>query len=109
MIAIRFLLLGLSDCAVITGFTVVFIVIYPVQMYVTEVYIANVQSMFVFMAFKYCYGALHIVLLPLIVLIMKKDIRRAAVNAYVKGKEDDNGEITFEQFQKETGIGVNPG
>jgi len=100
---------GLSDCAVITGFTVVFIVIYPVQMYVTEVYIANVQSMFVFMAFKYCYGALHIVLLPLIVLVMKKDIRRAAVNTYVKGKEDDSGEITFEQFQKETGMGVNPG
>ena len=55
------------------------------------------------------YGALHIVLLPLIVLIMKKDIRRAAVNTYVKGKEDDSGEITFEQFQKETGMGVNPG
>ena len=61
-------------------------------MYVTEVYIANVQSMFVFMAFKYCYGALHIVFLPFIILIMKKDIRRAAVNTYVKGKEDDNGE-----------------
>ena len=109
LIIFSFLLLGLSDCAVLTGFTVVFIVIYPVQMYVTEVYIANVQSMFVFMAFKYCYGALHIVLLPFIILIMKKDIRRAAVNTYVKGKEDDNGEITFEQFQKETGIGVNPG
>ena len=99
---------GLSDCAVITGFTVVFVVIYPVQMYVTEVYIANVQSMFVFMSFKYCYGCLHIVLLPFIILIMKKDIRRAAISTYVKNNTDD-GEITFEQLQEHVGIGVNPG
>ena len=98
----------MSDCAVITGFTVVFVVIYPVQMYVTEVYIANVQSMFVFMSFKYCYGCLHIVLLPFIILIMKKDIRQAAISTYVKNNTEDT-EITYEDIQKNVGIGVTPG
>lgn len=66
---------SLADCGVTIGFTLVFIIVYPVQMYVTEEYIANVQSMFVFMAFKYCYGSLHIVLIPFVILTFKRDIR----------------------------------
>lgn len=83
-------------------------IIYPVQMYVTEEYMANVQSMFVFMSFKYCYGCLHLILLPFIILLVKKDIRQAAIATYVKTNTED-GEITFEQLQEHVGIGVNPG
>lgn len=77
-------------------------------MYVTEEYMANVQSMFVFMSFKYCYGCLHLILLPFIILLVKKDIRQAAVATYVKTNTEDD-EITFEQLQEHVGIGVNPG
>ena len=74
-------------------------------MYVTEEYLANAQSMFVFMSFKYCYGCLHLILLPFIILLMKRDIRRTAIATYVKTNTDD-GEITFEQLQEHVGIGV---
>ena len=91
------------------GFTIIFLIIYPVQMYITEEYLANGQSMFVFMAFKYCYGGLHIVLVPFLILIIKKDIRNAAVHTYIKTRPQEDGEITYEQFQKEVGLGVQPG
>ena len=95
---------GLSDCGVITAFTFVFLIIYPVQMYVTEEYLVH-ESIFVFMSFKYCYGCLHLIFVPLCILIIKRDIRRAAVATYVKTNTDD-GEITFEQLQEHVGIGV---
>ena len=78
-------------------------------MYITEEYLANVHSMFVFMAFKYCYGCLHVVLLPFLILIIKSDIRKATVNTYIKERPGEDVEITAEEFSKQTGIGVTPG
>ena len=50
-------------------------------------------------------GCLHLVLVPFFILLIKRDIRRAAVATYVKTNTDD-GEITFEQLQEHVGIGV---
>ena len=79
------------------------------QMYVTEVYVADDEkySMFAYMVAKYCFGWMHIVSVPLIILAMRRDIRKAAADAYVKGTDD--GEITFEQLQEHVGIGVEIG
>ncbi len=44
----------------------VFLVVYPTHMYVTEVYLATSETHFLFMAFKYCFGCLHLVLLPMV-------------------------------------------
>ena len=96
---------GLSDCGVVTAFTITFLTIYPVQMYFTEEYQWFNESIFIFMSFKYCYGCLHLVLVPFFILLIKRDIRRAAVATYVKTNTDD-GEITFEQLQEHVGIGV---
>jgi hypothetical protein len=96
------------DCSIIFFFTFVFVGIYPVQMYVSEVYIAEEQSMFVYMSFKYCYGCLHLILIPFVILAVKSDIRQAAVATYVRNNVGD-GEITFEQLQEHCGIGVQPG
>ena len=34
--------------------------------------------------------------------------RLSTVSTYVKTNVEDSGEITYEEFQKNTGIGVNP-
>ena len=39
---------------------------------------------------------------------MKKDIRQAAISTYVKNNTEDT-EITYEDIQKNVGIGVTPG
>ena len=98
------------DCGIIIGFTIVFLFFYPVQMYIAEVYVADDErySMFTFMVSKYCFGWLHIVSVPLIILGMRRDIRKSAADAYVRSNADD-GEITFEQLQEHVGIGVDIG
>lgn len=96
------------DCSIIFGFSIVFVVFYPTHMYISEVYLADIGSLFAFMAFKYCFGCLHLILLPLLILAIRKDIRKAAVETYVR-KTTDPAEITMEQLQAHCGIGVQPG
>ncbi len=56
-------------------FSVVFLVTYVTHMYVVEVYLASMETHFLFMALKYCFGCLHLVILPVIILMAKPDIR----------------------------------
>ena len=72
------------ECIIIFGFSLIFIVFYPTHMYITEVYFASIKTLFPFMLIKYCFGCAHLIVCPLCVLIVKRDIRSAAKDTYVK-------------------------
>ncbi len=57
---------ALADFGLLLSMSAVFLVVYPTHMYVTEVYLATSETHFLFMAFKYCFGCLHLVLLPMV-------------------------------------------
>jgi len=93
-------------------------------MYVVEVYLGNIKTQFAFMSFKYCFGCMHLVLSPILILVIRfvldffiavrfqllfrfrKDICKAAVDTYVKKSPNADQAVTYEEFQKNTGIGV---
>ncbi len=56
----------LADFGLLFSMTAVFLIVYPTHMYVAEMYLATTETHFLFMAFKYCFGCLHLVLLPLV-------------------------------------------
>lgn len=97
------------EFSLIVIFISIFLVTYPTHMYVTEVYLASIETHFAFMAFKYCFGCLHLVALPIAILVVRSDIRRAATEVYLKKSSPSDNEITFEQLQTHIGIGVEPG
>jgi hypothetical protein len=72
------------DFGVIASFTAVLLVVYPTHMYITEVYLATIDTHFAFMAFKYCFGCMHLVLLPVAILAIRGDIRQATFDVYFK-------------------------
>ena len=96
------------ECAIIFGFTLIFLGIYPTAMYITEIYFGTVETMFPFIFFKYVVGCLHLIALPLFVLFVKRDIRHAARDTYIKKSTTDDNELTLQQLQENLGIGVNP-
>ena len=63
------------DFLLLSTLSVVFVVTYVTHMYVVEVYLAHVETHFHFMALKYCFGCLHLVLLPILIIVLKPDIR----------------------------------
>ena len=65
----------LLDFLLLSTLSVVFVVTYVTHMYVVEVYLARADTHFHFMALKYCFGCLHLVLLPLAIIALKPDIR----------------------------------
>ena len=91
----------------VVGFTLIFVIFYPTHMYVTEVYFGSVKDIFPYMFIKYVVGCLHLIATPTLVLFVKRDIRLAARETYIKqSTQNDNTEITFEQLQENLGIGV---
>ena len=77
-------------------------------MYITETYFAHTKTIFPFMLIKYCVGSLQLIISPLCVLLIKRDIRRAVKRSYTQGStQNDETEITFEELQEHLGIGVN--
>merc|ERR1712226_297001 len=82
-------------------------VFYPTHMYITEVYFGTVNDIFPYMFIKYVVGCLHLIAVPTLVLFVKRDIRLAARETYIKkSTQNDNTELTFEQLQENLGIGV---
>ena len=88
------------ETILIFGFTIIFLVIYPTSMLITEIYFADTETMFAFMLLKYCLGSMTLVLSPSCVLIIKRDIRTAAKNIYMKRvkKEEDGLEISLKDL-----------
>ena len=65
---------GPGWCMIIS-FTLVFLVTYPLHMYIAELYLED--NDFVFLIAKYCIGFLYVILIPMITLIVQKDIRHS--------------------------------
>ena len=96
------------EIVIIFCFVIVFLTVYPSSMYITETYFAHTKTIFPFMLIKYCVGSLQLIISPLCVLLIKRDIRRAVKRSYTQGStQNDETEITFEELQEHLGIGVN--
>ena len=88
------------ETIMIFGFTIIFLVIYPTSMLITEFYFAETETMFAFMLLKYCLGSMTLVLSPCCVLIIKRDIRTAAKDIYMKrtAKAEDGLNISLKDL-----------
>ena len=71
-------------------------------MLITEFYFAEIDTMFAFMLLKYCVGSMHLVLSPACILIIKRDIRKASKDIYMKrtAKAEDTPDITIKELQE---------
>ena len=63
---------GNPDWAIIFGFTVIFVATYPLHMYLAEIYLPDSFS---FLLAKYCIGFLFVVCIPILTLILRREIR----------------------------------
>ncbi|CAB4059738.1 TAAR [Lepeophtheirus salmonis] len=90
--------------------TLVFALGYPVNMFFVEQYLGKRETIFAFMALKYVFGYLHILLIPIFIILTRKDILNAAISVFSHKSMDaeKDNDITFEQFQTHCGMGVNP-
>jgi hypothetical protein len=91
------------ETILVFGFTVIFLVVYPTSMLITEFYFAEIETMFPFMLIKYCIGSMHLVLSPACVLIIKRDIRKASKDIYMKRTtkvEETQEMITIKELQE---------
>ena len=90
------------ETILVFGFAVIFLVIYPTSMLITEFYFAEIDTMFAFMLLKYCVGSMHLVLSPACILIIKRDIRKASKDIYMKrtAKAEDTPDITIKELQE---------
>ena len=59
---------------IIISFTLVFLVTYPLHMYIAELYLEDDD--FVFLIAKYCIGFLYVILIPILTLVVEKPIRQ---------------------------------
>lgn len=91
---------GCIETILVFGFTTIFLVVYPTSMLITEFYFAEIETMFPFMLIKYCLGSMPLVLSPACVLIIKRDIREAAKDIYMKRKvnTDDGADISLKDL-----------
>jgi len=60
------------DWAIIFGFTVILVATYPLHMYFAEVYL---PESFSFLLAKYCIGFLFVICIPVLTLILRREIR----------------------------------
>ena len=91
---------GCIETILVFGFTTIFLVVYPTSMIITEFYFAEIETMFPFMLIKYCLGSMHLLLSPACVLIIKRDIREAAKDIYMKRKTntEDDADISLKDL-----------
>ena len=89
------------ETILVFGFSIIFIVTYPTNLIIAELYFAEIPSMFPFMLLKYGIGSLHLVLSPACVLIVKRDIRKAAKDIYMKRSEkQEEHELTIKELRE---------
>ena len=87
------------ETMLIFGFSIIFLVTYPTNMIVTELYFAEIETMFPFMILKYCLGSMHLVLSPVCILIIKRDLRKAAKDIYMKiSTQPEERDITIKEL-----------
>jgi hypothetical protein len=96
--------------------TIVHVSTYSVSMVLAEVYFEQIGDIMHFILLKYCFGTLHHLLSPLVVLLcypevspprsIRRQVRRSAARAYSRGGSNQNQtvELSDEKVRKELGI-----
>ena len=81
---------------------------YPLSMVVVEVVPSIYSSSFLLVMVKYVVGTSHHLLVPLAILAVRRDLRELVVAVYRKGGTTQNKsfDITYEELQRELGLGV---
>ena len=90
--------------------TIVFLVTYISSMILCEIFLPIPGNLFYFVIVKYIAGTSHHLFGPLCILASRRDIRQNAVLVYRKGgtTQSKSMEMTYEEIQKELGLGVDP-
>ena len=88
--------------------TIICLITYTVSMVITEVYGQIYDNNFNFIMLKYVFGTSHHFLCPLSLLIIRSDLWDLCKTVYKKGgsNQNKNMEMTFEEMQRELGLGV---
>ncbi len=75
---------------IIVAFTLVFLLTYPLHMYIAEVYL---DTDFTFLLAKYCLGFLYVICIPLITILAQKEIRNGIASVLSsEGSNNANNE-----------------
>ena len=79
--------------------------------YFSELYFPIPDNIFYFIVLKFIIGASHQLLGPIAILIAQTDIRENVALVYRKGGTSQNTtmEITYEELQRNLGLGVDIG
>ena len=88
------------ETILVFGFSIIFLVVYPTSQIFAELYFADIKTMFPFMLLKCCLGSMHLVMSPACILIIKRDLRKAAKDIYLKRKaaSDEGDEMSAEEL-----------
>ena len=90
--------------------TLVFLSTYISSMILCEIFLPLPKSLLYFVIVKYIVGTSHQLLCPLCILLSRRDIRLNAGLVYRKGgtTQSKSMELTYEEIQKQLGLGVDP-
>ena len=68
------------------------------------------KNLLIFVMIKYVIGTVHHLLTPAAILVTKPDVRRAVGEVYRRGgsTQSRDMEITYEELQRQLGLGVTP-
>ena len=91
--------------------TVIFLATYSTSMILTELYLPIPDNIFYFVLLKFILGVSHQLLGPIAILTAQTDIRHHVGQVYRKGGTSQNTtmEITYEELQRNLGLGVDIG
>jgi len=88
--------------------TIICLITYSMSMIIAEVFGQIYDNPFTFIMFKYVFGTFHHFLGPLSLLVLRRDLWELCKVVYRKGGTTQNKsvEMTYEEMQKQLGLGV---
>ena len=91
--------------------TLIFLATYITSMILTELYLPIPDNIFYFVLLKFIFGVSHQLLGPIAILTAQTDIRHHVGQVYRKGGTSQNTtmEMTYEELQRNLGLGVDIG
>ena len=91
--------------------TIIFIPTYTTSMIISELYFPIPDNIFHFILLKFIIGVSHQLLGPIAILLSQTEIRHNVVQVYRKGGTSQNTtmEMTYEELQRNLGLGVDIG
>ena len=92
---------------------IIHLVCYISSKILCEAYISITEeddNLLMFVMVKYVIGTVHHLLTPAAILVTKADVRKAVVEVYKRGGSTQarDIEITYEELQRQLGLGVTP-